>query len=192
MPQYPSDELRALHRDAEQNFHFQNGAFDCAILGGCLGLFFGLFTSRSNKRILSAISGIVLGAIAGGLAGGGIGYRVATDINSSTEQTLLLSSVYHFAIWAAIGIFVFAAIAFLNERSLMSSVVIYGVLAGVFASLAYNVVSSIMFPAANLSLIFPEPATQRIVWIASGCLGLGLCLGLGFRKSSAAPDTATS
>jgi MFS family permease len=192
MPQYPSEELRALYRDAELNFHFKNGAFDFAILGALLGLLFGLFTGRSSKRILSAIFGMVLGVIAGGLAGGGIGYRVATDINNSTQQTLLLSSLYHFTLWAAIGIFVFAALAVCNDLKQMGSVVISGVLAGIFASLAYNVVSSIMFPTANLSLITPDPTTQRIVWMASGCLSLGLCLGLGFRKSNAAPDTVAS
>ena len=192
MPQYPSEELRALYRDAELNFHFQNGAFNCAILGGCMGIVFGLFTGRSSKRILSAIFGMVLGAIAGGLAGGGIGYKVATDINSSTQQTLLLSSLYHFTLWVVIGIFVFAALAVCNDLKQMGSVVISAVLAGIFASLAYNVVSSIMFPTANLSLITPESTTQRIVWMASGCLSLGLCLGLGFRKSNAAPDTVAS
>lgn len=172
MPQYPSEELRALYRDAELNFHFQNGAFNCATLGGCLGLLFGLFISRSSKRILSALSGIVLGVIAGGLAGAGIGYKVATDINNSTQQTLLLSSLYHFAIWAAIGTLVCAAIAVFNDRKQMGSVLITGLLAGIFASLAYNVISSIMFPTANLSLITPESTTQRVVWVVSGCLSL--------------------
>ncbi len=185
MPQYPSEELRALYRDAELKFHSQNGAFDCAILGGCLGLLLGLITGR--KRLLSALAGTLLGAIAGGVAGVGIGYKVATDINSSTQQTLLLSSLYHFAIWAALGTFVFAALAIVNDLKQMGSVIISGVLAGILASLAYNVASSILFPTANLSLITPGPSSQRVIWFASGCLGLGLCLGLGFRKSDASP-----
>lgn len=188
MPQYPSEELRALYRDAELNFHSKNGAVDCAILGGCLGLLLGIFTSR--KRVLSAIAGTTLGVLSGGIVGAGIGYRVATDINSSAEQSLLLSSLYHFAIWGAIGILVFTAIAVFHDLKQIGSAIISGILAGVFASLAYIVVSSIMFPTANLSLVFPEPSTQRFVWIASGCLALGLCLGLGLRtpKTPAAPS----
>ncbi len=189
MPQYPSEELRALYRDAELKFHSQNGAFDCAILGGCLGLLLGLVTGR--KKVLSAIAGTALGVVSGGGVGAGIGYRVATDINRSAEQSLLFSSLYHFAIWGTIGILVFAAIAVVHDLKQIGNAIISGILAGVFAALAYIVVSSIMFPTANLSIVSPESSTQRFVWIASGCLALGLCLGLGFRKpKSALPQAA--
>lgn len=184
MAQFPSEAERALHSNAELNYHRENGASNYALIGGCLGFFIGVLTTCGMKRVYSSITGSIAGAAAGGSVGWLIGERVGTDINASVQQSLFLSALYHMAVWAAIALLVFVTIALWHDLRQIKNAIVGGLIGGLLASLIYNVVVSIVNPSANLSIITPEQTTESIVSIGLGSLALGLCLWLGFRLDS--------
>jgi uncharacterized membrane protein YeaQ/YmgE (transglycosylase-associated protein family) len=184
---YPSKELIEKYSVAEYAFRSRNGATDCGILGGCLGLFFGLLTA-GNYRVKAMISSALAGVLAGAIGGYVVGLMVAASIVSSAEQSLLQSTTYHAMIWAPIGAAISGAIALLHSPRQLLPALLAGLVGGIVGSIAYNVLASILYPLSNLSIITPDTLMERLVWIGSGVLGLGACLLFGLRSAPARPQ----
>ncbi len=177
----PSAELVKRYHVAEYAFRSGNGAVDCGILGGCLGLVIGLFTVR--RRALGAIVTGVAGLALGALAGFVIGRFVATALITSVPQTLAQSAFYHGAIWGLIGAGIGASVGLLNRSSAFLNLTIFGLIGGVLGAIVFNIVAPIVAPASNLSIITPASAAERIVWIGSAAVCIGLFVGLGLRDA---------
>lgn len=178
---YPSAALLEQHTIAETEFRSFNGAMDCGILGGCLGLLVGLVAS-TRRRFLTAAAAGASGALGGALIGFVVGQVVAYGINHSWQQSLLYSTVYHALIWGVIGIAVNGAVVATQNPRQMMGAILAGIIGGVLGALAYNSLSSIMYPMSNLSIITPVTASERLLWIMTCVISLSLCLVFGLRR----------
>ncbi|MFO0943285.1 MAG: hypothetical protein U0930_21330 [Pirellulales bacterium] len=193
--QYPSAELIQQYHEAYSDFGAQNGAVDCAIIGGCMGLFFGLLTAN-GKRLVGSIAGAVSGVLSGAGIGFLIGRQLAKDFNGGESQSITLTTMYHFAVWGGICLIVFTVLSLIYKKKEISNAVAAAIVGGLFASAVYNVVSGIMFPTMRVSVpsITPPDLGHRLLWIACCSLTIGLCLGGGMlyaRLRPATPKTAS-
>lgn len=175
----PSAELVKQYHQAEYTFRSSNGAVDCGILGGCLGLLMGIFAVQ--RRALGAIVTGVVGLAFGAIAGFVIGRLVGNALINSVPQTLAQSAFYHGTVWGSIGVGVGACVALLNRSSAFLNTSIFGLVGGVLGAIVFNIVAPIVAPAANLSILTPETAAERGVWIGSAAVCIGLFVGLALR-----------
>ncbi len=187
---YPSPELIKQYQEAYSEFGSKNGAVDCAVLGGCMGLAFGLLTAN-GKRVVGSIAGAVSGVLAGSAIGFFVGMQLASDFNGGTNQSITLATMYHFAIWGGICLVVFSAISLMYKRKNLSNAIAAALIGGLFASAVYNVISGIMFPTMRsfVPSITPTEMNNRILWIACCSLTVGLCLGCGTAYAKLRPET---
>ena len=176
-----SAELVARYHAAEYAFRSGNGAVDCGILGGCVGLVIGLFTVR--RRALGAIVTGIIGLAFGALAGFIIGRFVATSLIASAPQTLAQSAFYHGTIWGLIGGGIGGCVGLLNRSPAFANLTIFGLIGGLLGAIVFNIVAPIVAPASNLSILTPASAAERIVWIGSSAICIGLFIGLALRDS---------
>lgn len=186
MGPYPSAELTAQYAAAEYAFQSSNGAVNCAILGALVGLFVGLFTS--TNRVAGGIVGALAGVVAGAAGGYIAGYLSAAAVLKAAAQSLLQSVGYLSIPWGLIGAFVCGAIAALHNKSQILSALVIGIVVAVLGALAYNMITSILYPMSNLVLTTPKASNERLIWALSFGVALGLGVGLGFR--SAKPPVA--
>lgn len=186
---YPSPELIKQYHEAYSDFGAKNGSVDCAILGGCLGLFFGLLTATS-KRLVGAIAGSVSGVLAGAAIGYLIGKQLANDFNLGASQSITQTTMYHFAVWGGICLVVFSGISLIYKRKELGNAIAAALIGGLFASAVYNVISGIVFPTLRITVpsITPPEMSNRILWIVCCSLTIGLCLGGGTLYSKLRPS----
>ena len=178
----PSSELVQKHHAAQIEFHSSNLSLNLAIVGLCLGLAIGCLTTRRHRFISSLLAGIV-GAMAGALSGYLMGALVAKAIIASANQSLLQSTLYHFACWGAMvtGIVTLLG-AIQGGVKRLPDLLVIGLLLGLCVALVYNIVSSALFSGSNLLLVIPASMTERGLWILITSITFGLGLHLLLRS----------
>ncbi|MEQ1825440.1 MAG: hypothetical protein ABL921_05815 [Pirellula sp.] len=184
----PPAALVKQYHEAEYAFQSHNAAANCGLLGACIGLFLGLLTVN-RRRILTSMAGGLGGIVGGVVAGYIVGQYVAYGQIFKSDQSLLMSTTYHLAVWASMAIGACLAICAVHPNLRQTgSALVSALVAGSLAALVYNIVCTTLYPLANLLLIHQSNANERLVWVASGAGLLGLVIGLGMR--SAAPKTS--
>jgi hypothetical protein len=188
----PSDAVIKLYHDAEYAHHSHNGAINVGILGATIGLLLGLVTV-SRRRILSGIAGAIGGFVGGAASGYVIGQYVARGRIFQGEQLMWISTMYHFALWGSIGVGIALALSAVHPNIRQtSSAVISALVGGLLAAIVFNLACTTFYPMSNLLLITPQTAVERMIWIGSGALLLGLGFGLGMRPSTVKPAPANA
>lgn len=176
-------ELIKRYNDAQIAFWANNYALDFGLLGLCIGSTIGFITTRL-RRIPSWLAGLVGGFVGGAIAGYIIGIFVAKALIASANQSLIQSTGFHFAIWASIFASILLMVGWVQDGAIRSAAfVLNGVVVGLAVAIVYNIASPLIFAHANLLKLIPNTSLERVVWIltCSIVLGLGLHLGLGNR-----------
>lgn len=190
----PSAELVLKHNAAQHAFYSQNLSLDLAVLGLCLGLAVGIITS-TQRRIVAGLAGGVAGLVGGALAGYFVGIQVAQAVIISADQSLVQSTLLHFAAWAGILALLMLAVGSVHSgfRSSLDQLLI-GLLLAFIVACAFNVLSSAVLTGSNLLMVIPQSLTERLVWlgITSTVLGLSLYFFLKPKPSPSAPVPAAA
>ncbi len=179
----PSPELQAQHNAAQVAYYSQNYGLNLAIIGACVGIGFGV-SAAIRQRMVSGLLGGIGGAIAGGAAAYLIGMFVAQSLNTSEDQSLIKSALFHGILWGSIGFAVVGPVTSVQSRRLpLVSTIMVGLISGVVVAIAYNVLFSLLFSDANLLKLIPATLTERVAW-STGCGALlGISAHYGLQQS---------
>jgi hypothetical protein len=180
----PTPEEVQIHLQAAIDYRTRNYAAEFALLAACLGGALGFLTTP-RRRGPSALGGALAGAPVGGLAGYISGYQLALTLAASGNQSLVQSTIFHFAVWAPILVAVLVGIALIQGPFRQAyAYLLAGLVAALIAATTYGLVGSIFFPRSNLLLLVPESLMERIVWIVSYAVSAGFGLHFGLKKAS--------
>lgn len=189
LPIEPSPEQMAEFTKAHTDFYSRNYGMQLGIVGACIGLVVGGLTV-SRKRVVSALVGCFLGMLAGGIAGYLCGFSTALAMVRSSDQSLVQSSLLHFAIWGSIGVWVAAGVGMVQGGvAQVAKAVPAGLIAGVIVVVAHTMVFSIAFPSSNLIQFVPESFAERLTWIVVCGVLLGPALAFLLQPDSRQPTS---
>jgi hypothetical protein len=184
----PSPELVKKHIAATYAFHSMNLGLNLGLMGLCFGIAFGSITAQRN-RPLATVAGGLGGLVAGVLAGYLVGLYVAKAFIASADQSLVESTLIHFSSWLGILACVVLIVGYSQAgMTKAAAYLVAGIVAAMLLAVAYNLVTSILFPKANLLSVIPSTVNERIVWILVCSLTVTCGLYFGLKDK---PATAT-
>ena len=182
----PPPELVKQYNAAKLAFWCNNLALNFGLLGFCLGSGVG-FISTQVRRIQSAIVGSVGGMLAGATAGYLSGMVVTRTLIASEDQSLIQSTVLHFALWASVFATILLLVGFVQSGPIRAlNCALVGIVVGLVVAVFYNILSSLIFPQTNLLTLIPESRFERFIWILSCSIvfGMGMHHGLNRMRPS--------
>ncbi len=182
---YPSAELMAQYKAAEYAFQSSNGAVNGGVLGALMGLLVGALTA--SRRVAGIAMGLIVGAAAGALGGYVAGNLVAGAIYQAGSQSMVQSVGYLTIYWGLIAAAVCGAMAVVHNPRQLPAAILTGLVIAAIGAILYNVVASLVFPLANLVLITPNTASERLVWALCFGIALGVGIAFGFRAKDSTP-----
>lgn len=181
----PPPELVKKFNAAKLAFWCNNLALNFGLLGFCLGA--GVGFSTEVRRIPSVIAGAVGGMLAGAVAGYLSGMVVARTLIASGDQSLIQSTLLHFAQWSSMFATILLLVGFVQSGPIRAlNCALVGLAIALVVAVFYNILSSLIFPQTNLLTLIPESRFERFIWILSCSIvfGMGLHHGLNRMRPS--------
>ncbi|MEZ6133886.1 MAG: hypothetical protein R3C53_03140 [Pirellulaceae bacterium] len=188
----PSEEMVAKHIAATQAFWAHNYALDFGVLGLALGAVIGA-VATATRRIPSCIAGAASGLVGGAAAGYGAGLMVARTIRLSADQSLVNSTLLHFAVWGTVcGLIVFSISCIQAGVMRALNNLVIAILLGLGIAALYNLGTSLIANSYDLTFIFPTTLVHGLVWAITCSAMLGLGLHFGLRPAPASKTNTNS
>ena len=169
---HPPEYLREQMWNMFYNHAIGFGTFG-ALLVGLIGLLIGL--TLNLKR---GIGGLVFGSALGGILGiilGPVGYLISKNLMPSLMDGNVKSMLVYAPLWISFGIAAsaFAALLLQHPR-LLGNAVMFGIIAGALALIAFPILCSLLQPSSRFELIIPEELGGRFLGYFSGAVATSL------------------
>ncbi len=168
-----SDEVWASYLGQKRLVDTKNIAVLMSVLGGALGVAFAAIRPASVGLVLRLLSGAVVGALVGAVAGSAAFYLqqfFAGQGRISVLQSVMVHSLLFASLGLGLGIL---SGAFTKNGSIVLQRAGAGLVAGLFAGIAYPILASVLFATVDIDALIPSTLAAQVMWLLLGAVFLG-------------------